>query len=349
VGAVLVQNGQIIGEGFHRGPGTGHAEACALDDAVAKGHTPRGATLYVTLEPCCHSGPGKRTPPCAQRLIVEGIKEVWAACPDPNPLVSGRGRELLLQAGIAFHWGPLEDQAHELISDFAAWIGPRRPFITLKWAQSLNAIVSRKPTESPWITGPSARTEAHRLRAMHDTIAVGAGTVRRDNPTLSVRGVDAPGGQPRRLIFAGTQLLAPSARVFADDPDGLTWVVAAPQSPAGRQASSLVGNRIVAWDGVDLAELGHSLLGAGFYRILVEGGPALLSTFLRGSFWDRTAVFVAPKFLEPYGDSPLAVEQDWVNPQWTTCSPDTLLTAWNPQSPSFLSQMKNQEAVCSPA
>jgi len=346
VGAVLVKDGRLLGEGFHEGPGRPHAEAMALDDARRRGGDPRGATLYVTLEPCCHVGDGKRTPPCAQRLVSEGVRKVWAAIPDPNPLVAGKGRALLLEAGIDFQWGPRQEQARDLVSDFAAWIGPKRPFVTLKWAQSLDGRLIGQPGGSRWITGERSRTEAHRLRSLHDTVAVGAGTLRTDDPSLTVRRVPVA-GQPRRLVFAGSLPLPPQAKLFTDDHRGSTWVVADPEGAAWKQSASLVGDRRIGWDGRDPEVLGRRLLEAGFFRILVEGGPRLLGSFLRWGHWDRVAAFTAPLLLGgagPHGIIP--GELILAEPSWREMAPDVLLEGWNPQAPALAAQ-RAKESECS--
>ena len=324
VGAVLVKNGRLIGEGFHRGPGQAHAEAAALDDALAKGHEVRGSTLYVTLEPCCHDGHFKRTPPCAQRLVAEGVAEVWAAVADPNPLVSGRGRALLVEAGITFHWGPKPEEARELIADFSTWIERRRPFVTLKWAQSLDGRRDHPQPESRWITGAASRAEVHRQRSQYDTVAVGAGTLRTDDPSLTVRDAPlGPSGQPRRLLFAGSRPLPEDAKLFTDAYRESTWIVCSPSSEIWPQAQALVGDRVVPWDGSDPALLGDLLLKAGFYRIYVEGGPSLLESLLKWNFWDRMEVFTAPALLS---NTPLVLAE----PRWRVFGQDTLLEAWNP-------------------
>jgi len=344
VGAVLVKAGRIIGEGFHRGPGQPHAEAVALDDARARGEDPRGASLFVSLEPCCHEGGGKRTPPCAQRVVAEGVAEVFAAVADPNPRVAGRGMALLHSAGVKVHWGPCEAEAQELISDFAVWVTARRPFVTLKWAQSLDGETTG--VGSPWVTGPEARAHGHELRAAHDAVAVGAGTLRIDDPQLTVRHAPlGPGGTPRRLVFAGAQGLPAQAHVFTDDQRHLTWVVANPRGPVGDQAQRLTPGRVVPWDGQDLQALGEALLAAGFYRVFVEGGPRLLGFFLRQGWWDKVALFTAPSFLRPQAPEGEAVSL--VQPQWSTWGRDSLVEGWNPASPSRTSSPP-KEFACSP-
>jgi diaminohydroxyphosphoribosylaminopyrimidine deaminase/5-amino-6-(5-phosphoribosylamino)uracil reductase len=346
VGAVLIKDGAVIGEGSHTGPGFPHAEAAALDDARARGFDPRGATLFVTLEPCCHEGAGKRTPPCAQRLIREGVAEVYAAVPDPNPRVRGRGMALLADAGVRTHWGPLSDEGRELIADFSAWVEENRPFITLKWAQSLDAKIAGGP--SRWITGDEARAKGRELRARHDAVAVGAGTLRADNPQLTVR--DGSDARPRRLVFAGKTPLPEMAEVFNDDDRELTWVVA-PQGPVLEQAHRLVGERVLEWNGA-AAALGPLLLSVGFRRILVEGGTKLIDWFLGARLWDQAAVFVAPRLLGEGLAGPgagLSAPLELARIRTTPVGGDVLIEGWNPRCPAALGVGVESEAVCSPA
>lgn len=350
VGAVLVKNGQVIGEGAHWGPGHPHAEVVALEDARSRGNDPRGSVLYVTLEPCCHAGPHKRTPPCAQRLIQEGISEVYAAVADPNPEVSGGGMTLLAAAGVKVHWGPGELEARELIADFSAWVGARRPFITLKWAQSLDGQTS-DPVHR-WITGEEARNHSQVLRAEHDAVAVGAGTVRVDDPRLTVR-VPAAAGRthPRRLIFAGAQTLPESAQVFTDSDKERTWIVVHSRGKVWEQAQALAPGRVLEWDGTDAAALGEVLLNAAFYRVFVEGGPTLLNFFYRAGMWDRAAVFIAPLWLK--GIRPQTAEGPSValrldQPQWSVWGQDVCVDGWNPASPALRVLHQEGGIVCSP-
>ena len=331
VGAVLTRDGRLLGEGWHRGPGQPHAEAEALADAQRRGHDPRGATLWVTLEPCCH-GPTKRTPPCAPRLIQAGIAEVRAAVPDPNPLVSGRGRELLMASGVRFSWGPRQAEAAELIADFRAWVTQKRPFVTLKWAQTLGGQLRSDPNQDRWLTGLEARTAAHQLRADHDAVVMGAGTLREDDPALTVRHVPVT-RQPRRLLFAGSQPLPPQSQIFTDEHADQTWIVTTPGTDV-LQVQRLCPGRVLPWDGQDWDALGAQLLSAGFYRLLVEGGPRLLSTFLEVGWWDKTTVFTAPHWqglhcqmgIETSGKLVLA------SPHWSSVGGDSVLSGWNPEA-----------------
>ena len=184
VGAVLVRGGKIIGRGFHQRAGEPHAEIEALRDAEARGHSPRGATLYVTLEPCCTHG---RTPPCTDAIIASGIREVIVGATDPNPKHSGRGLEVLRAAHVKVRDGVLAAEATRLNEAFNHWIVHRTPFVTVKAAMSLDGKIATRTGESKWITGPQSRERAMRLRQGADAILVGANTILRDDPSLTVR------------------------------------------------------------------------------------------------------------------------------------------------------------------
>ena len=241
VGAVLVREGAIIGQGFHNGPGTPHAEAAALLDARARfpgaGRPFTGATLYCTLEPCCHRGAGKRTPPCTDAIIAAGISRVVFASRDPNPSVGGRGAALLREAG---RWrveaGLLADRADELIEAFSVSIRFHRPFTRLKWAQSLDGRLACRGGASRWITNSEARVSVYGLRALHDAVMIGAGTLRTDDPRLTVRDVPVEPGldlrQPLRVVLAGKAPLPLDARLFSPCLRDGTIVLAASSSPA---------------------------------------------------------------------------------------------------------------------
>jgi diaminohydroxyphosphoribosylaminopyrimidine deaminase/5-amino-6-(5-phosphoribosylamino)uracil reductase len=318
VGAVLVRNGEIIGRGFHRGPGTPHAEVAAMHDARAStpgaGQSLRGTTLYCTLEPCCHSGAGKRTPPCTEAVIAAGISRVVFASRDPNPRVAGRGAERLRAAGIRVEAGLLAERADELIESFSVSIRLRRPFIHLKWAQSLDGRLACRGGASRWITNSHARAAAHVLRARHDAIMVGAGTLRTDDPALTVRdaplGTDAGTLPPLRVVLAGRSPLPESARLFSPCMRDRTLVLAARDGAVTAQCRSW-GLR---WRDVEpgiggLPDLDDSLrvlYAEGVGSLLVEGGAALLSALVARSLWDAITVLTAPLILgdgiSPIGD-----------------------------------------------
>ena len=196
VGCVIVRDGEVIGAGHTQPAGQAHAEIQALRDAAARGKDVRGATAYVTLEPCSHYG---RTPPCSKALVEAGLGRVVAAMGDPNPLVAGRGMAQLEAAGIATASGLMASEAHELNIGFFSRMQRGRPWVRLKTAASLDGMTALENGESQWITGPQARQDGHLWRARACVILTGIGTVKADDPQLTVRGVDTP-RQPRRVI-----------------------------------------------------------------------------------------------------------------------------------------------------
>lgn len=276
VGAILVKDGRIIGEGYHRQAGGPHAEVSAIENAT---ESVRGATLYCTLEPCCHEGPHKRTPPCTRRIIAEGIRRVVVAALDPNPEVNGRGVDILRGAGVEVTIGPLADAAERMNEVFAANVRLGRPFVHLKAAQTLDGYVATERGDSRWITDRAARTEAHRLRALYDAVLVGAETVRRDDPSLTVRHVE--GCNPVRVILAGRRPLPDDAQVFTDDLHKATLVY----RPEAGEAT------------VDLRRMLHDLRQRSIGSVLVEGGARVLASFMAQSLWDKLTLFVAPRLL----------------------------------------------------
>jgi len=263
VGAVVVRGGRIIGAGWHRQAGKPHAEIEALRGVDAK-----GATLYVTLEPCCTHG---RTPPCTEAIIAAGLKRVVVAATDPNPNHAGRGLRLLRRAGIRVETGLLADQAAALNPAFNKWILTGLPLVIAKAALSLDGRMCTRTGDSKWITSDAARREAHRLRARVDAVIVGAGTVRADDPQLTLRhGVK--GRQPLRVVVGH----CPSnAKVFTD---------------AYRE-------RTLAFATRNLRSVLKKLGCLGITSVLIEGGPTLLAAAFDAGLVDRVAFFYAPKVI----------------------------------------------------
>ena len=306
VGAVLVADGHILGEGFHHGPGSPHAEVVAIAAALAalgpSSTLPPGTTLFCTLEPCCHSGGGKRTPPCTELIIAKGIQRVVFACRDPNPRVAGRGAACLVEAGIAVEEGLLAERAATLLESFAVSIRNKRPFIHLKWAQSLDGRVACSNGVSRWITNQVARDEAHDLRARHDAIMIGANTLRTDDPQLTVRSAGNEGRpSPRRLVLAGRQPLNLGARLFTPPLREGTTVLAATASPALEQCRAAgLGSIEIAPNAEGLPDLPlvfRELYKHGIGSVMVEGGAALITSLLKHGLWDALTVFIAPLIL----------------------------------------------------
>jgi diaminohydroxyphosphoribosylaminopyrimidine deaminase/5-amino-6-(5-phosphoribosylamino)uracil reductase len=301
VGCLVVRDGTVLGRGFHRAAGEPHAEAAAIAEA---GEMSRGATLYVNLEPCSHHG---RTPPCADLLARAGIRRVVASITDPNPEVNGRGFARLREAGIEVEVGLLEREARRINAPFLHVHALGRPIVTLKAAASADGMIGALDGSSRWITGIAARRFAHRLRYRHDAVLVGAATVRRDDPELTVR---LPGTRAERIraVLAPDLDLDPGARVFKR-PGGGVRVYAAPDLPAGRRRrfAGLAEVVTVPAPGgrLDLGAVLGDLAPLGCLSVLVEGGARTLAGFLEAGLADRVALFTAPILLGARGATPL--------------------------------------------
>jgi diaminohydroxyphosphoribosylaminopyrimidine deaminase/5-amino-6-(5-phosphoribosylamino)uracil reductase len=305
VGAVLVKGGKIIGRGWHRRAGLPHAEIEALRDAQNRGHNPKGATLYVTLEPCCTHG---RTPPCTDVIISAGIKKVVVGATDPNPKHAGKGFEILKRAGVEVVHGILADECERLNESFNHWIVHRTPFVTIKAAMTLDGKIATASGESKWITGEKSRAAGMKLRQGCDAILVGVNTILMDDPSLTVRGQNK---NPRlRRIVLDSQARTPlNAKIVTDELASLTTIVVGRQAPKKRVAalaknvnvlvspapknSSLVTRH----SSLDLRWLLKKLGSENVTSLLVEGGGEVNASFLMGSFAQRVAFFYAPKIL----------------------------------------------------
>ncbi|HUY08810.1 MAG TPA: bifunctional diaminohydroxyphosphoribosylaminopyrimidine deaminase/5-amino-6-(5-phosphoribosylamino)uracil reductase RibD [Candidatus Dormibacteraeota bacterium] len=292
VGAVLTRDGQVVGEGRHQRAGAAHAEVAALDQA---GELARGATLWVTLEPCCHTG---RTGPCTERLLAAGVAEVHVATLDPNPKVRGGGVAQLRAAGVSVSVGEHEAEATQLIREFAVWIVQGRPSVTLKFAMSLDGKVATALGESQWISSEPSRARAHLLRGEHDAVMVGSGTVLVDDPRLTARELPAGAHQPLRVIVDSRLRTPPSARIFST-PGGPILVATTDGRDAGREAAlTAAGAEVLTLPAVDgrvpLSDLLQRLGERQVTSLLVEGGPVLLGSFWEQRLGDRIAAFVAP-------------------------------------------------------
>ena len=270
VGCVIVRDGRVLSEGFHAEAGQAHAEA----DALARASEPvDGATLYVNLEPCCHTH--KRTPPCAQALIRAGIARVVIANIDPNPAVSGGGIALLREAGIEVITGILAEDGERLNEVFFHRQRSGLPFVHLKLASTLDGRIAMPDGQSQWITGEAARAHAHQLRAEHAAIAVGAGTLRTDNPRLTVRLPGFERQQPQRIIFSRSGKLPADAHVFTDADAARTRVFA----------------------GTPLPEALAMLAEDGICNLLLEGGAGLAASFLQAGLVQRVSHYLNPSYL----------------------------------------------------
>ena len=292
VGAVVVRNGRVIGEGYHRAPGTDHAEIVALKKA---GQAASGAALYVTLEPCCHTG---RTGPCTDAVIESGIKTVFAAVKDPNPAVNGRGIRILRKAGLTVSTGLLKEQAALLNDKYFGYYRNRRPFVILKTAQTLDGRIATASGDSRWITSATSRRLAHRLRAEVDAVVVGMGTVRTDNPVLTVRHVK--GRDPYRIVLSRSLKFPPACRLLTDNKDFRTIIVGGEEA-IERFSRTRKGRNLILWrvklDRQGLPQIRDFLDKAadfGLQSVLVEGGGTLATAFLKAGLVDKYVVITAP-------------------------------------------------------
>lgn len=340
VGAVLVKQGRIIGQGWHHRAGMPHAEIEALRNAERRGQTPRGATLYVTLEPCCTYG---RTPPCTEALIAAGIARVVVAATDPNPAHAGRGFRILKRAGIDVTRGVLAAEARRLNEAFNHWIVHRTPFVTLKAAMTLDGKIATARGESKWITGEKARAVGMTLRQGSDAILVGINTVLVDDPSLTVRGAPGskskvPGSRLRRIILDSRARTPLTFQVVCDDYASLTTIVVGPQAPPRRVAALAKRVRVLtapSYEGhVDLLWLMRELGRENVTSLLVEGGGEVHASFLARGLAHRIAFFYAPKILgdraarkavggDESFDPPLRLEQV----EWRRVGDDLFLNA----------------------
>lgn len=311
IGCVIVCDGEVIGAGHTQPAGQAHAEVQALRDAQARGKDLRGATAYVTLEPCSHHG---RTPPCSNALIQAGLGRVVAAMTDPNPLVAGRGLAQLDAAGIAVSSGLMADEAYELNIGFFQRMRFGKPWVRLKTAASLDGVTALDSGESQWITSPEARADGHAWRARAQAILTGIGTVKADDPQLTVRGIDTP-MQPRRVIVDSRLEIDPGARILQGEP---CWIVAA--QPNGDKAAALraAGHDVIllpnASSKVDLPALMLELGRREINEVHVEAGSKLNASLLREGCVDELLVYLAPSLIGPgqgmFALPPLARLQD---------------------------------------
>jgi diaminohydroxyphosphoribosylaminopyrimidine deaminase/5-amino-6-(5-phosphoribosylamino)uracil reductase len=288
VGAVVVRDGRIVGEGAHREFGGAHAEVEALTGA---GENARGADLFVTLEPCTHHG---KTPPCVDAIIAAGIARVVVAVRDPNPEAGG-GVERLRAAGIRVDVGVRVDEASELNAAFLHSFRLDRPWVTLKLAISLDAAIANASGTTSWLTGPPARQRVHHIRAGNDAIAVGMGTVLADDPLLTVRDAVPPRVRPTRVIFSRQGRLPLTSRLAQGTHEAPVVVFAAAPDPSYDHALRELGVEVLT--SPSLRESLQTLRQRGIHSLLVEGGASLTSAILEEDLVDRVILIQAPILL----------------------------------------------------
>ncbi|MBQ7196993.1 MAG: bifunctional diaminohydroxyphosphoribosylaminopyrimidine deaminase/5-amino-6-(5-phosphoribosylamino)uracil reductase RibD [Synergistaceae bacterium] len=291
VGCVIVKDNKIIGEGWHRWCGNPHAEIEALNDAYSRGNDVKGATVYVTLEPCSHFG---KTPPCANRLVKEEVAEVVIAMRDPNPKVNGHGIEILREAGIKVtELNEFESQAKELNRGFVFVHKFQRPFVTLKAALSLDGRLCLANGSSKWLTGIEARTKAHEIRAMNDAVLVGVGTVLADNPELTVRHVE--GINPKRVVLDSNLRTPTDAKIISNDGKCLIFTTCNDKNKISKLQDA--GAEVITLAELSVKNILDSLVAHGVLNLMVEGGASVLSSFLKSGMADYVNFFYAPKIL----------------------------------------------------
>lgn len=294
VGCVLVQHGHLVGRGFTQVGGRPHAETVALSQA---GTAAKGATAYVTLEPCSHHG---RTPPCADALIQAGIARCVVALEDPDPRVSGQGLEKLREADIAVELGLLGEEAAEINAGFLLRVTQNRPLVSLKLATSLDGRIATHTRDSKWITDPVSRQRAHLLRAQHDAIMVGSNTALQDDPDLTCRLPGLPKRPAPRVVLDGRLRLPLTAKLVATARSHPTWIICREDADATRrEAFAACGVEVItvppAEDGLpDIRRALEALAERGITRLLVEGGGQLAASLIRTDLADRLLFFRAP-------------------------------------------------------
>ena len=307
VGAVIVRNGKIIGRGYHRKYGDWHAEINAIKDANDKNSSVKGATAYITLEPCSHYG---KTPPCVDTLIKEKIRRVVVGTLDPNPSVNSKGIKTLRSKGIKVDVGILEDECRELNEHYFKFIKSGIPYVTVKYAQTLDGRIATKTGNSQWISSEALRKYVHRLRAVNDCIMVGVGTVIADDPQLTVRYVR--GKNPLRVVVDSKLRIPLRSSVLKDDSPQRT-IVDTTSKARSRKVTSVknLGAEVLVVKkdkngGVSLRDLLRELGKRGIASVMVEGGSEIITSLLKANLVDKMIILTAPKImgkgLEAIGD-----------------------------------------------
>lgn len=305
VGAVVVKEGRIVGRGWHRSAGMPHAEVEAIEDAQrnappnSRSNT-KGATIYVTLEPCNHFG---KTPPCTHKIIDAGITRVVVGCKDPNPYVGGGGISYLKEKGIQVEYGVLEHQAHTLIEDFIWYTrNNKTPFVILKCASTLDGRIATVTGDSKWITNETSRALVHRIRHEVDAILIGSGTLHADNPSLTSRIENVKTKDPIRIILDSRLSINETARVITQSSNAGTILVVGPDaSEQKRQRLEKKGVIVLEVSlkkgRLDLGQLMIKLGGMNVQSLLIEGGGKVAASALKEGIVNKVLFFLAPKFL----------------------------------------------------
>lgn len=299
VGAVITKNNRIIGEGYHRNYGGLHAERQAINHAIEKGNSLKGATLYVTLEPCCHYG---KTSPCTEAIIASGIKKVVIACLDSNQVVAGKGARILQNSGIEVEIGLMKEESQYLNRSFHYFMEKKLPYITMKHAMSIDGRIATQTGQSRWITGKGAREHVHHQRHLNQAIMVGSGTVLADDPLLTVRIKDFNGNNPLRII-CDSRLKTPIHSKLVQTANSIPTIIATINKNENKQKRyTSYGVRIVTTTPtkagqVNLRELLQKLADEKIQSVYVEGGANIHGALLKKQLIQEVHTYVAPKLI----------------------------------------------------
>lgn len=299
VGAVIVQSGKIIGRGYHRQAGCPHAEVEAIYDAILKGHSVRGSSMYVTLEPCSTFG---KTPPCVRAILRHGLKKVFIGSLDPNPKHQGKAVGFLKSKGVSVHVGLLEEECKELIKSWSYWIQHHRPYVIAKCGMTIDGKIATSLNESKWITSPEARNAAHKIRRNVDAILVGIGTVLADDPALTVRDEGGVMNQKKKfwkIILDSKAGTPPTSRLLQT---GSTWIFTTTKAPKSRIKALQNSGAIVTISpedkaGISLDFVLDQLSKREITSLLVEGGGQVLGNFFLKKKVNHINFFVAPRII----------------------------------------------------
>ena len=344
VGAVVVRDGEIVGEGYTQPPGQAHAEVMALREA---GDRALGAALYVTLEPCSHYG---RTPPCTEAVLAAGIREVHAAMVDPSAWVNGTGIRALEAAGLSTRVGSRRQEAWRLNEDYFKWVATRLPFLTLKYAMTADGKIATRTGSASWISGPESRGQVARLRSQVDAVLVGIGTVLADDPQLTARPQEfgdeggRPAHQPLRVVLDSTGRLPVTAKVVSGGLTGRTLLCTTARiAPSRRNELEALGVEVAvlpeAEGRVDIAATLQLLGERPITSVLAECGGQLAASLIASQAVDRVLAFVAPRIagganaptpVEGEGVALMADALELTEPSWTVLGRDVLLSGYTP-------------------
>ncbi len=303
VGAVIVKNDEIIGKGFHKEFGKEHAEINAINDAIKKGNEVKGASLYVTLEPCCHYG---KTPPCTKAIIESGISKVIVSALDPSEKVSGKGVRTLKRAGLTVKTGVLAERAEKLNNWFYKFHRERKPWVICKWAQTIDGKLAARSGHSKWISTAESRKQAHRLRRSCQAIVIGLGTANADNPSLTVRNVPQTLQPAPARVVLDTKLRIKQSSELAKSADSIDTYLITSKLAINRKQSKAKelerkGMRIVPLaendeQMIDISEFLKFCANKNWPRVMIEGGAKLIGSVLRENLADELVIFLSNKF-----------------------------------------------------